>query len=914
MPNEITNEDVTKAIGSANGEVKISNKIFSNYTKLGIMANEYIDAATVVDGLVKGLLEHESDRLELTLEKTELANVLVQDVPQGMKLLCAFFNAPEPKPRLEKLSLPYNNIDSESATILSLALRDNATLKHLDISCNVIGSRGLGEFIGALASIKTLESLCIGDSEDKITNNLAESLIEILHSNMNLVNIDIKEWRHSMSDNKMQEIKALSLINKSQPSQHLDLKGLNVTPISIKRIFRDDDVESLKSFKSLRLDNSGVNDDIMFSLCENLQNPHCTLQDISLKNNKDISTRGIIALANVIKGGAGEGQKSSLEKVDLRGLTITEEAAQALLEALKLNPNIIKYQFDGHANEKPITRRTSVDTRELMSSDVQERNERSAQEMAESSFHDDISSLSRKRRAEEVALLRKGREGFENLDRYFSQFSRSLMAEISPHIDNYTKINEGKPLEKKGVDLALDGLEAVARLVDGIEFSPLTGTMKIEGLSHSMQSAIEAARGFRQEKRAGESENTHDNLISKSQLNPQIEDAINLIARGLLISYRFQLEKLDPRKTKGVFDEMAKAIVGEMARDKDYANISSVLDRSMTALFNGIASNEKLPYGSKYSVKTKDPEKDKNWNLYSMIRRCGVTSFTYTGNEIEPVEQVNMVRNEGGKGFRPGFGMGDNNFGNSQAQRRRVSREKYGYRLGSSHHVVTTDFYEPCDMTRPLQENGHLLPDQVEALKNGMLQNGEINKMTASSIHIVDYKEADVSVDNLPKNKTQKIFDAFRKSSHEKMSFLLHKQDGEEHRYTLLHLEKEGNDVISSHYLGKGTLSDSSFITDVTKNDKGSVIRSNQSDVDSGYSAILGAVAMNKEYPGNIEDFITENIQEKKNEAQREFCHIKEDGSLEFKKDKSECLSKLSTMCQPKSGNRAFGIANEVQK
>ena len=53
-----------------------------------------------------------------------------------------------------------------------------------------------------------------------------------------------------------------------------------------------------------------------------------------------------------------------------------------------------------------------------MLSDSKSRKEILSQTKAEQNFYDDVSSVDRKRRAEEVELLSKGREGFENMDKY----------------------------------------------------------------------------------------------------------------------------------------------------------------------------------------------------------------------------------------------------------------------------------------------------------------------------------------------------------------------------------------------------------------------------------------------------------------------------------------------------------------
>lgn len=709
----ITLQDITNALLDNNGKITLSNKSFLDNLSLeqNISSHELVDQ--FIDAIIKLNENSAVTEVEVTLKNTDIADVKKDDIYYGVSALCRLL---KDSTKLTKLSLPNNNLRPENLSKFSDILASNQTLKTLDLSSNVIGPDKLGQIIVAVGHVKSLESLCIGDSEDKITDQLADIIIPIMEKNDKLVDIEVKNWRSSISADKMNDIKVLSLINKSQTSQLLDLKDLNINPFLINRIFRDN------AFESLLLDNSGINDDTMFLICKKLRDSDCSLKEIRLPNNNDITTRGLMALASAIeKQGTFEDKTNCLVRVDIRGINLMEDAAKVFLNALKSNPKINRFQYNEPTNEDPITKATSLATTDLMSSNPQIRSEIAAQEADENSFHNDISYLDRKRRAEEVELLKIGRDGFENLDKYFLQFSQSLMAEITPHIEDYTRTSTGKTLRKRGADIALDGLETVARLVDGIELSPLTGAVEIDGLSNSMQIAIDSARGFRNQDRVEQSESTHDNLESKNQLSPKITDAVNLIARGLIISYRPQLEKIDPKATKGAFNIMAKAIVGQMAKDKNYANIPSVLDRAMTALYNGIAANDIFPDGVfpyKHHLRTKNPAEDKNWNLYSMIRRSGVTAFNYTGDQNEPVEQIDMVRNDGGKGYRPSLGLGscigdDNSGSNTEEGRRLSSKNKYGNHYGVSHHKVINDFYEPCDMTRTLTTE--ILPNSPAA-------------------------------------------------------------------------------------------------------------------------------------------------------------------------------------------------------
>lgn len=709
MPTLITQADINDALSVQDGKIEIIDKSFFYApglvkTAVGDMmyamtaGNVNInDMRTLLSSLLKGILEYQDHpTIELTLEGTSIAAIKEDSQMSGMSMLCEIFNPSMQYPVITKLSLPYNDIDSESGSRLADILINNHTLEHLDISRNIIGNKVLGKIIGAINTMHNLKYLCIGDSQDKVTDDLADSLIDVLDQRPNLVEVDIKNWRHNISDDRMNIIESLTLINKEQETKHLDLKGLKLRSFVIRRIFRDN------LFTSLKLDNVALTDDLLFNICDHLKKPHCAITHLSIKNNENISTRGLIALSNAIKYQA-QLPVSSLEEVDLRGIDITEEAARNMLDALKLNSKIKKYHFDGYVHEETMTKRSANELKALISFAPGERKEIAAQELSEQNFQDDISSLFRKRRTEEVQLLQQGRSGFKDLEKYFLQFSRSLMAEISPHLDDYNSVMEGKTFKKNGVDRALDGLEGVSRLIDGIELSPLTGTIKVDGISSAIHTAIDSVRSFRIERRTGDAQNAHNNLLSKNELSKPIEEAIHFIARGILISYSPQLEKLDPKTTKGVFDTMSKALVGEMTRDKNYAHISSVLDRSMSALFNGIAHDDTFP--SKFKLTTKDPQTDKNWNLYSMIRRCGVTAFKCTEDENNPIEQIDMIRNAGGKAFRTGITTIDANFSDRQEDFRNQSREKYGNRLGSSLHVVITDSYEDYSKTKTAQTN-----------------------------------------------------------------------------------------------------------------------------------------------------------------------------------------------------------------
>uniref|UniRef100_A0A8C1YSL7 Uncharacterized protein n=1 Tax=Cyprinus carpio TaxID=7962 RepID=A0A8C1YSL7_CYPCA len=304
--------------------------------------------------LAAALNSNPSNLTELDLSENKLGN-------PGIKIILTLFENVEC--RLEKLKLNCIRITDEGCAALASAF--NSNLRELDLSRNQIGDSGVTEISSLLRNSQTLQILRLSDCS--ISEEGYKALSSALRSNpSHLIELDltgndpgpsgVKQLSDLLQDPNCQ-LKTLRFLGPAADEGCQYVTGIvGKNPLLLREL----------NLRGRKLGDTGVN-----QISALLQDKHCTLNTLILRNTVfslfSITEKQCLILTSALKsnpshlreldlsrnellGDSGVKNLSDLlmntqfklEKLHLRGCSITEKQCLILTSALKSNPSHLR--------------------------------------------------------------------------------------------------------------------------------------------------------------------------------------------------------------------------------------------------------------------------------------------------------------------------------------------------------------------------------------------------------------------------------------------------------------------------------------------------------------------------------------------------------------------------------------------
>ncbi|XP_076836832.1 NLR family CARD domain-containing protein 3-like, partial [Brachyhypopomus gauderio] len=313
--------------------------------------------------LCSALRSNPSHLRELNLYNNKLGD-------SGVKHLSALLKDPHCK--LEKLDLSECSIPEEGCAALCSALKSNLShLRELDLSNNEPGDSGVKQLSALLEDPHcTLEKLHLSGCD--IPEEGCAALCSALRSNpSHLRELDL--YNSEPGDSGVKQLSAL-LEDPQCTLEKLHLSYCNIREEGCAAL-----CSALKSnpshLRELNLENNEPGDSGVKQLSALLEDPHCTLEKLDL-SSCSITEEDCAALCSALRsnpsshlrelnlsynipGDSGVKQLSALlenphctlEKLHLRGCSITEEGCTALYSAIRSHPSSHLIELNLNNNE-----------------------------------------------------------------------------------------------------------------------------------------------------------------------------------------------------------------------------------------------------------------------------------------------------------------------------------------------------------------------------------------------------------------------------------------------------------------------------------------------------------------------------------------------------------------------------------
>ncbi|XP_030623437.1 leucine-rich repeat-containing protein 34 [Chanos chanos] len=222
---------------------------------------------------------------------------------------------------IKGLDLRYNSITDQGAAHLSDLIQENKALQSLDLMCNDIKADGAEVIAKSLQKNGTLKSLRM--TGNKIGNKGGMHFASMLQVNTTLESLDLSDC-----DLDTQSLTAFSIVLTNNRS----VRSINLSRPLLFSLQEETTVHTArmlvmnKSLRELHLGKHGMTDSGLERLCEALK-LNATLSYLDLRCNR-ITRDGAKCLAEVLK------QNSSLEILDLSSNRIEDDGAVYFSEAL----------------------------------------------------------------------------------------------------------------------------------------------------------------------------------------------------------------------------------------------------------------------------------------------------------------------------------------------------------------------------------------------------------------------------------------------------------------------------------------------------------------------------------------------------------------------------------------------------
>ena len=222
---------------------------------------------------------------------------------------------------LRQLDIGGNSIDVGAAIALVEMLKEKKTLQQLSIRNNFIGDGGATTLAEILKENKTLQQLDIGDTS--IGNGGATILAERLKENRTLQKLDI--GFNSIGDGGVTAL--VEMLKENRTLQQLDISSNSIGDGGATAL-----TEMLKvnrTLQQLDISFNSIGDGGAIALAEMLKE-NMTLQQLKISYSS-IGDGGAIALAKMLK------ENTTLQQLDISNNSIGDGGATALVEMLKEN-------------------------------------------------------------------------------------------------------------------------------------------------------------------------------------------------------------------------------------------------------------------------------------------------------------------------------------------------------------------------------------------------------------------------------------------------------------------------------------------------------------------------------------------------------------------------------------------------
>ncbi len=232
---------------------------------------------------------------------------------------------------LTYLSLRNNNISGQGAAALAASLAHTPSLEVLDISNNNIGDEGLTALASFVVTIsRKLEQLCLSN------NNIGDQGVEALAS---ALSSQSRSRLHSLTlyGNTRISARGLRAVARMLQSRKRALDDLNLDRINIGEeggIFLARALSCNKSLVTLSLRNAGIDDVGLRNLSTGLLS-NSSLQKLVLSSNASITAAGLINFKPYLQS-----PTCSLQVLDICSINIGDEGALALVDAMTHNKSL----------------------------------------------------------------------------------------------------------------------------------------------------------------------------------------------------------------------------------------------------------------------------------------------------------------------------------------------------------------------------------------------------------------------------------------------------------------------------------------------------------------------------------------------------------------------------------------------
>ncbi|XP_026863835.2 leucine-rich repeat-containing protein 34 isoform X2 [Electrophorus electricus] len=222
---------------------------------------------------------------------------------------------------VKALDVRYNRISDKGAVHIADLLQDNVALHSIDLMCNNIGVEGAERIAKSLHQNATLKRLRM--TGNKIENKGGMHFASMLQINNTLAELDLSDC-----DLGTQSVIAFSIVLNNNRS----IRSVNVSRPILFSLQEEPTVHMARmlvvnqTLRELHMGKHGMTDSGVERLCEALMQNH-TLHYLDLRCNR-ITRDGAKCLAEVLK------QNGTLEILDLASNRIEDEGAVYLSEAI----------------------------------------------------------------------------------------------------------------------------------------------------------------------------------------------------------------------------------------------------------------------------------------------------------------------------------------------------------------------------------------------------------------------------------------------------------------------------------------------------------------------------------------------------------------------------------------------------
>ena len=259
---------------------------------------------------------------------------------------------------LKELNISNNNITSNGAKEIAIAIKVNATLEKLDLSCNMLFDKGATFISDGLTNNISLQELNI--SNNKITNEGTKEITKAIQINSTLQNINISK-NHISTEGLLYFMEA---VKNNCTLQVVNITHNNITRsgfTSIKQCIENiqHSVQIIVSWNEInrkgelvtKIPRSCVTDNIEedvwsvreydadhFVMClSDCLKEGYLVQKVDLHNrysNNSITSEGAIRIAEAIK------VNTTLQELDISSNSLSDHGAAAISDALKSNNSL----------------------------------------------------------------------------------------------------------------------------------------------------------------------------------------------------------------------------------------------------------------------------------------------------------------------------------------------------------------------------------------------------------------------------------------------------------------------------------------------------------------------------------------------------------------------------------------------